>query len=329
MLKHPLLLLALIISVNLWAQKPRVKHNTIAKGANTFSFVHITDTHIGEGCEAHDYGTKGYYDTICGKEGGYPAERLSSAVHWINENAAKEDIRFVLVSGDLTGAAEKSQFMHFKQIMDSLRVPYVPLIGNHDAWPYNHYEDEASHASGDSIMNEVFASTFDGLKKLDGWNDGSRTTRWHNPESGRDAYLHNYTYYYNNTLFVFLDFNPRYHVRKAEPGIGPEARLTDTIGGTLPFLRNALSTAKPTDNIVLISHHPPMKNFLGAHYSFSAKQRKQLRATISPYSNQVKAWFCGHMHRWWRYNSVGTKVYETKANKGQKHGGFRVVQVGY
>ena len=58
--KHPLLLLALIISINLLAQKPRVKHNTITKGANTFSFVHITDTHIGEGCEAHDYGTKGY-----------------------------------------------------------------------------------------------------------------------------------------------------------------------------------------------------------------------------------------------------------------------------
>lgn len=324
-----LLLFLTLCSVSVFAQKPHVIKNIIGKGDSTFSFIHLTDTHIGEGCANHDYGTKGYFDTICGTEGGYPAQRLSSAVHWINDNAKKEDIRFVLVSGDLTGAAEKSQFMHFKQIMDSLTIPYVPLIGNHDAWPYNHYGDEAPHASGDSIMNEIFASTFNNLKKLNGWNDGSRTTRWLNPESGRHAYMHNYTYRYNNTLFVFLDFNPRYHVRKAEPGIGPEARLTDTLGGTLPFLRNALSTANPKDNIVLMSHHPPMKNFLGAHYSFSAKQRKILRATILPYSQQVKAWFCGHMHRWMHYPSVGTKIYETKANKGQKHGGFRVVRVGY
>lgn len=327
--KHTLLILSLLASISLFAQKPHVVKNTIGKGDSTFSFIHLTDTHIGEGCANHDYGTKGYFDTICGTEGGYPAQRLSIAMHWINDNAKKEDIRFVLVSGDLTGAAEKSEFMHFKQIMDSLTIPYVPLIGNHDAWPYNHYGDEAPHASGDSIMNEIFASTFNKLKKLNGWNDGSRTTRWLNPESGRHAYLHNYTYRYNNTLFVFLDFNPRYHVRKAEPGIGPEARLTDTLGGTLPFLRNALSTANANDYIVLMSHHPPMKNFLGAHYSFSAKQRKILRATISPYSKQVKAWFCGHMHRWMHYPSVGTKIYETKANKGQKHGGFRVVQVGY
>lgn len=324
-----LLLFLTLFFGSVFAQKPHVIKNIIGKGDSTFSFIHLTDTHIGEGCANHDYGTKGYFDTICGTEGGYPAQRLSSAVHWINDNAKKEDIRFVLVSGDLTGAAEKSQFMHFKQIMDSLTIPYVPLIGNHDAWPYNHYGDEAPHASGDSIMNEIFESTFNNLKKLSGWYDGSRTTRWLNPESGRHAYLHNYTYRYNNTLFVFLDFNPRYHVRKAEPGIGPEARLTDTIGGTLPFLRNALSTANPKDNIVLMSHHPPMKNFLGAHYSFSAKQRKILRATISPYSGQVKAWFCGHMHRWMHYPSVGTKIYETKANKGQKQGGFRVVQVGY
>lgn len=329
MSKHALLLISIITYITSFAQKPHVIKNKIGTGDSTFSFIHITDTHIGEGCPGHDYGTKGYYDTICGTEDGYPAERLTKAMHWINDNAAKEDIRFVLVTGDLTGAAEKSEFMHFKQIMDSLAIPYVPLIGNHDAWPYNHYGDEAPHASGDSIMNEIFANTFANLNKLPGWNDGSRTTRWLNPESGRDAYLHNYTYRYNNTLFVFLDFNPRYHVRKAEPGIGPEARLTDTVGGTLPFLRNALKTANPNDNIVLLSHHPPMKNFLGAHYSFSAKQRKQLRAAISPYSKQVKAWFCGHMHRWWRYPSVGTKVYETKANKGQKHGGFRVVKVGY
>lgn len=324
-----LLLLTLLFSFAVFAQKPHVIKNKIGKGDNTFSFIHITDTHIGEGCANHDYGTKGYFDTICGTEGGYPAERLSSAVNWINDNAQKEDIRFVLVSGDLTGAAEKSEFMHFKQIMDSLTIPYVPLIGNHDAWPYNHYGDEAPHASGDSIMNEIFANTFNNLKKLPGWNDGSRTTRWLNPESNTYAYLQNYTYRYNNTLFIFLDFNPRYHVRKAEPGIGPEARLTDTLGGTLPFLRDALKSAMPEEKIVLISHHPPMNNFLGAHYSFSAKQRKILRATLKPYNQHLQVWFAGHMHRWARYKTGAAHVYETKANKGQKHGGFRLVKLGY
>jgi predicted MPP superfamily phosphohydrolase len=124
-----------------------------------FSFVHISDTHIGEGLG--DYGTPGFYnDTMPAIDESEPDVRLRKAVQWINANSISKNIKFVVVSGDLTGSAEKSEFLKFKEIMSDLQMPYVPVIGNHDVWPYVRYQTEAPFANGDSVMNEVFRRCF-------------------------------------------------------------------------------------------------------------------------------------------------------------------------
>ena len=83
----------------------------------SFTFVHITDIHIGEG--QGDYGTLGYLnDTMPEGDVGYSAIRLRRAVNWINENAVENDIHFVTVTGDITDSGEKSEFDKAKEILD-------------------------------------------------------------------------------------------------------------------------------------------------------------------------------------------------------------------
>ncbi|HND83854.1 MAG TPA: metallophosphoesterase, partial [Chitinophagales bacterium] len=105
-----------------------------------FSFVQLSDIHIGEGFG--DYGTSGYFnDTIPVVDTSDPANDLRAAIRWINENKMNKNLKFVVISGDLTGSAEKSEFQMCKNLLNTLEIPYVPIIGNHDIWPYVRYQD--------------------------------------------------------------------------------------------------------------------------------------------------------------------------------------------
>ncbi len=328
----PILMVVVIYGTSI-AQLPNVKNAAFgkAKPKPLFAFIHLTDTHIGEGAQGGDYGTQGYFDTLNGSEWGYPAARLSNAVKWINENTMQKRIAFVIVSGDLTDSGEKSEFMHFKKMMDSLAAPYFPLMGNHDAWPYNRFGDEAPKACGDSLMNLVFEPTFKQLNEYYVLRSDSRNQAWWCDEANTTAYLQNFHYSFKGYSFIFLDFNPRYHVRKNEPGIGPEAQLMPGKGGTLDFLTQALARADSlNEKVFLISHHPPIASLLGRTHAFNNKEKIALAKAIHPHRKIVLAWFAGHIHRNATYRftkAKGLKVIETRANKSQEFGGFRLMTV--
>jgi len=264
-----------------------------------FSFVHISDTHIGEG--QGDYGTSGFFDEMPVIDTSSPAKALREAVKWINFHEQDKNIKFVLVSGDLTGSAEKSEFLKFKEIMQDLNVPYVPVIGNHDVWPYVRYQNEAAYACGDSIMNEVFADVYDkGKLFFNNWNDGTRLTRTYNPETQRETYLQNFSFEYEDFIFYGLDFNPRYHVNKAEPGIGPEAQLMEWNGGTFDWLKKdlAVNPNKKNHNICFFSHHPATDNILVilSNFVFDGTEYNNILNGLSPYKNNLGLWMAGHIH---------------------------------
>ena len=125
-----------------------------------FTFAILTDTHLGGGVA--DHGETGWDDS--GGDGGENAARLSDAVQQVNERA--DDIAFAVVLGDLTDSSERSEFEAASLELGGLEVPWLPLLGNHDTWPYAWSEaeqswDESADPTGDALLAEIFAEDFE------------------------------------------------------------------------------------------------------------------------------------------------------------------------
>jgi len=111
--------------------------------AQTFKFAHVTDTHIG---------------------GKTAEEDLERTIFDINSN---EEIKFVIVSGDITEFGSDEELLLAKQILDKLKVKYYVVPGNHDTnW---------SESGGDSFIkifgSETFEFKFNGFQFI-GTNSG-------------------------------------------------------------------------------------------------------------------------------------------------------------
>lgn len=299
-----------------------------------FSFVHLTDTHIGEG--AGDYGSPGILDEPPEGDIGYPAERLRRFVEYINEVHTEEGIAFVVVSGDLTDSGERSEFLKFKEIMGDLEIPYVPLIGNHDVWPYTN-DTIGNRPNGDSLINVLFEDIFtEAADFFDTWDNGTRLEYAWNPEAGVNNYLQNYHASYRGAHFLFMDFDPRYPAPMDLPGIGPEAEIMDFEGGTWPWVRSKISSLSDAGrhSIFLVSHHPPLKEFWGFHYAFTIDEKETMMDFLFPFQNQLAIWLAGHIHRNKTYmtTTVSVQPYqvvlcaETDANKELEQGAFRLIR---
>lgn len=314
------------------ADKPGALYN--------FSFAHLTDTHIGEGDDDGDYGSTGVWDEVPNGDVGDPAIRLRRTVNWLNANHDTYGIDFVLVTGDLTDSGERSEFLKFKEIMDGLEISYVPMIGNHDVWPYTS-DFRQSNPNGDSLINVLFADTYaDAAAFFDDWDDGSRLERTWNPEAETYNYLHNYYALYKGFHFLFLDFHPRYPAARNEPGIGPEAEILGFEDGTWPWVQNRIEQLDAANelgdqNVFLLSHHPPMKELWNFHYAFTNEEKGQMMDYLFAYKNHLAAWLAGHIHRSMIYavKTSGLQPYtvvecvETGANKQLAKGLIRIVDV--
>jgi outer membrane protein assembly factor BamB/predicted MPP superfamily phosphohydrolase len=96
--------------------------------AQPFKFAHVTDTHIGNVTGADD---------------------LRRTVKDINRNS---ELKFVIVSGDVTEFGSDEELKLAKQILDSLNKPYYVTPGNHDTnW---------SESGGNSFLTTFKSGTF-------------------------------------------------------------------------------------------------------------------------------------------------------------------------
>ena len=243
-----------------------------------------------------DHGDPGWDDG--GGDGGENAEQLALAVQQVNQRA--EEIAFVVVLGDLTDSGERSEFEAARRELEELEVPWVPLLGNHDTWPYAWSKadegwEEAGSPTGDELLSEIFAEEFE--QAATAFPSLVHADPVWNPTIDAESRLVNLAFDHCGTRFVALDTNPRIHAPDAEPGVGPEAALHDFDGGTWRWFLSDLTEGPGAQatSVVVLSHHP----FMGAGaYTFEQETLAEIEADLEAHDlgSRIAAFFGGHIH---------------------------------
>ncbi len=271
--------------------------STADPGPQAFSLAILTDTHVGEGQE--DHGDPGYDDSGGGGDDEI-TRRLQAAVDKVNAAVDEHDIRVVMALGDLTDSAERSEMVRARELLDGLAVPYVPLIGNHDMWPYartggDGYE-EAAEATGDDLFDEVFADHFADLAgQLGGFDKAPVPVT--GPDGSGDWYPVNVAFDVEGMHLVGLDLGTREGAPPGLPGVGPEADLHDFPGGTWPWFTDHLEDHPGLGdrNVLVFAHHPPLP--LGVD-SLAPDEFDRVEAFVHGLGTgeHVFGFFAGHWH---------------------------------
>jgi len=279
--------------------------------------VHITDLHIGEGYS--EYASNGITDSPTRVDVDEPLKRLRQSVEAINRLSDSLTIVLVVVSGDITDSGELSEFVAARDALNKLKVPYLPVIGNHDMWPYTRSE-QMKMCRGDSVFYSVFSQHLPNPSA---------------PVSG--MYLQNYSTDAGDFRFLSCDFGTRTPARQNLPGVGPMADLHAMPGGTLDWLQAQLmKAASESKQVYIVSHWPlirePIVNPILENFTFTPGEYSILTKMLYRYRLNIKAWLCGHLHR----NHVQliyrpgeadeiAPCIETTANKKYEGGAFRLV----
>lgn len=277
-----------------------------------FAFAILADTHVGRG--ERDFGTPGHDDSAV-RLPVAPANmrRIRVAIEKVRALRERFDIRFALVLGDITDTAERSEFQAARELLDGLPVPYFPLLGNHDVWPYSS-RGQAPRAVGDAYFQEVFAPTFAELKKRFPDLEKENGPVW-NPERGAPSWFQNFAFSYQGHGFLCLDWVSRARAIRPLPGSHPEADLHDFAGGTYQWMSELLRSgwARGKRQVFLFQHHPLRTSrwIPGWAFAFSRGEKRKFQQALG----QGPFWgvFAGHQHRAYQgtaFDSLGAWLRE-------------------
>ena len=280
--------------------------STIIK-VEPFSFALITDLHIGRGY--FDYDGEGFDDGYDGEEY-YLTERLKNVINWINENKENYSLKFVAVLGDIADTAEKSEFCKAKEILDKLEIPYIPLFGNHDVWPYTEKES-ALTTLGENFFERIFWSTSSiPCENASSARNFEALLRDFNFESDtQNPKFKNFAFNFGGIHFIGLDFNLREKACEKECGVKTKGTTyTDTIN----WLKSRLANFSKDSPIILFSHHPITKSgweirqgrliYISA---FSPGELEELKNLLQNYNVQLV--LSGHVHGFEKFGKEAVK----------------------
>jgi len=258
--------------------------NELKVDNNTYSFIVISDMHIGQD--------------------NHVVWLMEQAVTKINKLISTENIKFAFVTGDITSSAMPKQWKQARALLDTLKIPYFPILGNHDIWSYNSTYQEA-YPTGDFQFAHTFADRF-AFPQLQGatlvYNN---KTTW-NPLHNITSWFQNWELQYQNFIFYGLDWISRSPaVRElGYKGGWPGAGLQDFPGGTLPWFEERLKKLRgDSRKIVMLQHHPFAMPFFIPEviYSFSAENKEKIFHAMQSATGSVDRFWgliAGHLHVW-------------------------------
>jgi len=273
-----------------------------------FSFAIITDLHIGRGYP--DYDGPGFDDGYNGEEY-YLTQRLRNVVKWINENKENYSFKFVAVLGDIADTAEKSEFCKAKEILDQLEIPYVPIFGNHDVWPYTEKEP-APGPLGEDFFEKIFWSTSSiPCENASSTKNFETLLREFNFERDiQNPKFKNFAFNFGGINFIGLDFNSREKEKCENCGVKGEGVVHNE---AISWLKDKLNKLGGKEPVIIFSHEPFAKPYSRWLYSefppllpdkrgnFDSKEIEEVQKILNEYEalsegQQILANFGGHIH---------------------------------
>ncbi len=232
---------------------------SVSKKADAYGlwrFAVITDPHIGWGIP--DYGNEGYSDTSGSGQEYFLTERLRNTVQWINDHAIDDKIKFVVVDGDISDTAEYAEFKKAKDILAELNIPYIPVIGNHDIWPYTmKINADPDHRNTRTVKLGMVSEPPSGDEYFDEAFWKVNSCQWLQMQNNQGyPYLQNYSLNYNGVQLVALDFASRERSgNKKAFQVG--ANYGVNYEPTMKWFEQEIAEHHG-ENIVVLTHHPLM-----------------------------------------------------------------------
>mmetsp|Transcript_3326 Transcript_3326/g.12634 ORF Transcript_3326/g.12634 Transcript_3326/m.12634 type:complete len:332 (+) Transcript_3326:2723-3718(+) len=264
-------------------------HLSIIVASSSFSFVQITDIHIGD--------SKGRATIY-----------LNAIVDYINHLHAtqpdKYNLRSVYLTGDLTNTALPWEFQTIQTVMDKLNstLQWLPLMGNHDCWTYNSTWEEP-FPTGDAIFQRLFGNHIANDKTVKFYSGNSLVP---NPEHNIQSFFHNFVVdsgVHSEPIFVALDWNSRAKAAPTYKGSWPGAEMHDFANGTYQWFQSIMPFLEEQNRpVIMLQHHPfRTPTFVPTDiYGWRSKDKNRLRTEVlEKQSFPIPEVFAGHFHRWW------------------------------
>ena len=198
------------------------------------------------------------------------AERLKRAVEWIN----LQPIEFVVSIGNLTDSGSPEQLRRTSEICSEFKKPFIPLLGNHDLWPYRREQGKMK-----VIWEAERAWSVDEFESY--FPDWKNSPCFENFKAQGKG-LQNYTFTVKEIRFVVVDNNNR---RKAPFGLPEQAGWAKLYSESKEWLTDEVLSSQ--ERIVILSHAPLAKSLLK---DLQKRTDKKFLTNISGHTHKRTEW---------------------------------------
>jgi len=198
-------------------------------------------------------------------------KRLRRIVREINEN---QEIKFTILIGDITETALPEQFEKVTEILQKLKNPYIPLLGNHDIWPYRRDEKDYKR-----VVWEAHRPL--SVLKFEEYFGDILTVPW---LSKQRKSLQNYSFTFREMKFIVIDNVNRRHALFGLPGTVPWSKLHRESKDWLE--REIVFAGKR--GIIILSHTPIKTRYLERLLRQSQKARTILNVAGHKHKRTIR-----------------------------------------